>query len=73
GQVGDEKDDLGYTFTKPRRYSNSSTHDIRDFKSKYEVQEPEPVFEESIHGASAVSDDQSSSASSEPSREREEL
>lgn len=35
-----------------RRRSNSSsfTTDPASFKSKFEVNEPEPVFEESVHG-----------------------
>lgn len=41
-----------FNFTKPRRRSNSSggLHGVNDFKTKFEVNEPEPVFEESIHG-----------------------
>ncbi|KAL2758645.1 hypothetical protein ACRALDRAFT_1080392 [Sodiomyces alcalophilus JCM 7366] len=49
-EVFDEEDD--FSFAKPRRRSNSSTfaHHIREFKTKFDVNEPEPVFEESIHG-----------------------
>jgi len=34
-----------------RRRSNSSTHNMKDFKTKFETIETEPVFEEEIHGA----------------------
>lgn len=33
-----------------RRRSNSSTHNMHDFKTKFEAVETEPVFEEEIHG-----------------------
>jgi hypothetical protein len=38
--------------TNPRRRSNSSTHvaGAKDFKTKFETVEPEPVFEEELHG-----------------------
>lgn len=37
----------------PRRRSNSSSHSasMKAFKTKFETVEPEPVFEEEIHGA----------------------
>lgn len=43
--------DYGYTFTNARRRSNSSTQGLNDFKTKFETVEPEPVFEEELHGA----------------------
>ena len=58
---------------KPRRRSNSSVDHAKDFKSKFEKVEPEPLFDENIHGASAIAEeedtasldlDKSSSASS---------
>lgn len=44
--------DEGFSFTNARRRSNSSSfsHHISDFKTKFEVNEAEPVFEESLHG-----------------------
>ena len=44
--------DENFRFSNARRRSNSSTlsHHISDFKTKFEVNEPEPVFEESVHG-----------------------
>lgn len=44
-------------FTNARRRSNSSTasHHRNDFKTKFKAIEPEPVFEEDLHGASALS------------------
>ena len=38
--------------TNPRRRSNSSTHAVgaKDFKTKFETVEHEPVFEEELHG-----------------------
>jgi predicted secreted protein len=33
-----------------RRRSNSSTLNMKDFKTKFEAVEPEPVFEEELHG-----------------------
>jgi hypothetical protein len=38
----------------PRRRSNSSTHVTKDFKTKFETVEPEPVFEEELHGANGA-------------------
>ncbi|KAF4981410.1 hypothetical protein FZEAL_2758 [Fusarium zealandicum] len=53
GTVIDDIADEDFKFTNARRRSNSSSisHHITDFKTKFEVNEPEPVFEESIHGA----------------------
>ncbi len=44
--------DEDFTFTNARRRSNSSTvsHHAKDFRTKFEVIDPEPVFEESVHG-----------------------
>jgi hypothetical protein len=47
GQPGEEAEDFGYNFAKARRRSNSSTHArSKDFKTKFEVVEREPVFED---------------------------
>jgi len=59
GRSGDEKEDYGYNFTNARRRSNSSSHGhaIGDFKTKFEAVDPEPVFEEQLHGAPADMED----------------
>ena len=50
--MGDEVANQGFTFTKSRRRSNSSSisHHTADLKTKFEVNDEEPVFEESLHG-----------------------
>jgi hypothetical protein len=52
GGFGEEVMDENFRFTNARRRSNSSSfsHHVSDLKSKFEVNEPEPVFEESLHG-----------------------
>lgn len=62
GREGDEIEDYSYNMANPRRRSNSSTHVIKDFKTKFETVEPEPVFEEELHGPA---DDKESTASAE--------
>ncbi|OCK80895.1 hypothetical protein K432DRAFT_249060, partial [Lepidopterella palustris CBS 459.81] len=55
GREGDEIEDYTCNLTNPRRRSNSSAHtDLKDFKTKFETVEPEPVFEEELHGAQPV-------------------
>jgi len=51
GQPGDElQDELDdFHLMRARRRSNSITHKF-DFKTKFEVNDPEPVFEEHRHG-----------------------
>jgi len=47
GHPGEEAQDFGYNMTNPRRRSNSSSHAYaQDFKSKFELVEHEPVFED---------------------------
>ncbi|EEH35974.1 hypothetical protein PAAG_00297 [Paracoccidioides lutzii Pb01] len=50
GRSGDEMQDYDYNFTNARRRSNSSTQGLADFKTKFETIEPDPVFEEEVHG-----------------------
>ncbi|KAI9369978.1 hypothetical protein BJX61DRAFT_535991 [Aspergillus egyptiacus] len=50
GRSGEEVQDYEYTFMNTRRHSNSSLQEISGFKSKFETIEPEPVFEEVLHG-----------------------
>lgn len=53
GRSGDEVQDYEYNFTNARRHSNSSSQGLADFKTKFETIEPEPVFEEELHGSSS--------------------
>lgn len=50
GAIGDEVLDEDFNFTNARRRSNSSSFSTNPefFKTKFEVNEPEPVFEESM-------------------------
>lgn len=52
GSMGGEVFDEDFNFSKTRRRSNSSSvsNHARDFKTKWEVNETEPVFEEDVHG-----------------------
>lgn len=50
GNAGSEVDQEDFNFNHPRRRSNSNTTNARDFRTKFDVNEPEPVFEESVHG-----------------------
>ena len=49
-------EDYEYNLTKPRRRSNSfsTAAGHKDFKTKFETVEPEPVFEEEMMGNSAA-------------------
>lgn len=53
--MGAEIVDEEFTFSNARRHSNSSgySNHLNDFKTKFEVNEPEPVFEETLHGPEA--------------------
>lgn len=64
GRDGDEVEDFAYNMANPRRRSNSSTHVTKDFKTKFETVEPEPVFEEELHGPLGPELDKESTASS---------
>ena len=46
-------EDGGFTMANARRRSNSSSYTagLKDFKTKFEHVENDPVFEEDIHGA----------------------
>jgi hypothetical protein len=50
GNVGDEAVDHDFNFTNARRRSNSSSisGSLENFKTKFEINEPEPVFEETM-------------------------
>ncbi|CZS98526.1 uncharacterized protein RCO7_04138 [Rhynchosporium graminicola] len=53
GVDGEEVQDEGFNLAKARRRSNSSSYNagLKDFKTKFEHVEKDPVFEEDIHGA----------------------
>ncbi|KAK3392148.1 hypothetical protein B0T20DRAFT_362059 [Sordaria brevicollis] len=54
GNAGDEVlDDPEFSFVNARRHSNASaiSNNLDHFKTKFEVNEPEPVFEEGVHNA----------------------
>ncbi|EHL00078.1 hypothetical protein M7I_4161 [Glarea lozoyensis 74030] len=53
GVNGEEVQDEGFNLNNARRRSNSSSYTagLKDFKTKFETVETEPVFEEDIHGA----------------------
>ncbi|KAM0459377.1 hypothetical protein ACHAPV_005564 [Trichoderma viride] len=51
GSVGEEVVDENFRFTNARRRSNSfSHHNLSDFKTKFEVNEMDPLYDESVHG-----------------------
>jgi hypothetical protein len=53
GVDGEEAQDTGFNINNARRRSNSSSYaaGLKDFKTKFEKVEQEPVFEEELHGA----------------------
>ncbi|KAL5324497.1 hypothetical protein ACEPPN_009043 [Leptodophora sp. 'Broadleaf-Isolate-01'] len=53
GVDGEEVQDEGFNLANARRRSNSSSYTagLKDFKTKFEHVEQDPVFEEDIHGA----------------------
>lgn len=63
GTLRDEANDYGYQFTNARRRSNSSTQVLGDFKTKFETNEADPVFEEELHGPSEEDMEKASMAS----------
>lgn len=51
GNPGDEVVDDQFNMSNPRRRSNSSGYNqLGDFKTKFDMNDVEPVFEESLHG-----------------------
>lgn len=63
---------MGYNIANARRRSNSSTNPTRDFKTKFETVEPEPVFEEELHGPMGAELDKESTTSSSNTVEEED-
>lgn len=59
GVDGEEVQDEGFNLANARRRSNSSSYTagLKDFKTKFETIEAEPVFEEGVHDAPDDSED----------------
>lgn len=55
-----------------RRRSNSSTLNTKDFKTKFETVEPEPVFEEELHGPIGEELEKQSTTSTDKSVDEED-
>lgn len=68
-----EMDDYGYNFTNSRRRSNSSTKVLGDFKTKFETNEQDPVFEEELHGPSRTDSEESNMLEKEESTDSSTL
>jgi hypothetical protein len=64
GREGDELEDGTFNMVNARRRSNSSTFTTKDFKTKFETIEPEPVFEEELHGPMGEELDKTDTSSS---------
>jgi len=64
GGPGDEVLDEQFTFTNPRRRSNSFgySNNLLAFKTKFDINETDPVFEEGIHGPESDEGDAESRA-----------
>lgn len=51
GSAGEEVVDENFNFSNARRRSNSSSYsNHKELKTKFEINELEPVFDESLHG-----------------------
>ncbi|KAI1532077.1 hypothetical protein PtrCC142_008227 [Pyrenophora tritici-repentis] len=72
GAAGDEVEDIRPNMAYARRRSNSSTHNMKDFKTKFETIEADPVFEEEIHGPMGEELEKQSTTSTEHSVAEEE-
>ncbi|KAI0105173.1 hypothetical protein F4776DRAFT_479524 [Hypoxylon sp. NC0597] len=77
GPAGQEVIDEDFNFVNARRRSNSSSlsNSIEHFKTKFEVNEPEPVFEERLHGPedeNALTKSETSSSTGSLSDEKEQ-
>lgn len=70
GNAGEEAVDEPFNYTNARRRSNSSSisSNSEHFKTKFEINEPEPVFEESLHGPEVEDDEDVSNKTETSSR-----
>jgi hypothetical protein len=64
--------DIKPNMANTRRRSNSSTHNMEDFKTKFETVEIEPVFEEEIHGPKGEELEKQSTTSTDRSVDEED-
>jgi len=72
GTPGDELEDINPNMVNARRRSNSSTMNMKDFKTKFETIETEPVFEEELHGPLGEELEKQSTTSTDKSVDDEE-
>ncbi|KAH7085056.1 hypothetical protein BKA63DRAFT_559710 [Paraphoma chrysanthemicola] len=72
GNPGDEVEDIRPNMSNARRRSNSSTHNMKDFKTKFETIETDPVFEEDIHGPMGDELEKQSTTSTDKSVDEED-
>jgi hypothetical protein len=72
GTPGDEVEDIRPNMANARRRSNSSTHNMKDFKTKFETIETDPVFEEEVHGPMGEELEKQSTTSTDKSVDEEE-
>jgi hypothetical protein len=72
GTPGDEVEDIRPNMANARRRSNSSTHNMKDLKTKFETIETEPVFEEELHGPMGDELEKQSTTSTDKSVDDEE-
>jgi hypothetical protein len=58
GVNGEEIQDAGFNMNNARRRSNSSSYaaGLKDFKTKFERIDDDPVFDENLHGAGIEED-----------------
>lgn len=73
GAAGDEIEDIRPNMANARRRSNSSTLNTKDFKTKFETIETEPVFEEELHGPMGEELEKQSTTSTEKSVDEEDM
>ena len=74
GVKGEEVQDEGFNLANARRRSNSSSYTagLKDFKTKFETIETEPVFEEELHGPMGEELEKQSTTSTDKSVDEEE-
>ncbi|KAH9881244.1 hypothetical protein J1614_001740 [Plenodomus biglobosus] len=73
GAAGDEIEDIRPNMANARRRSNSSTLNTKDFKTKFETIETEPVFEEELHGPMGEELEKQSTTSTDKSVDEEDM
>jgi len=75
GGAGEEVVDQPFNFANARRRSNSSgiANGLGGLKTKFEVNEPEPVFEESMHGPDETEEAVAEEEAAEEEAAEEEL